>query len=284
MKFGRTTLVALTLASLRALPASAQEPEPDTLRSDQEAVLVRGEVADLTTQRPLLAASIRFLDLEDEGRLAWEGLSDSTGVFVGPRMAASTYRIEIDALGFRTATHVISLSGYGTADLRVELSPAALELEPLVVVSRRRTRLETVGFYDRRTAGFGYAFDRDQIEARNAMFVTDLVRAIPGVTVSPGAIGTGGILRMRGGCIPDVILDGVRLGPPVRLDDILSIEDLEGLEVYSAATTPLGYSRSTCGAVMAWTREPGADGGRPFSWKRAGAAAGFLLLGILLTG
>jgi len=263
--------------------AAAQAPLADTLRSDQEAVLVRGRVTDLTSGHPLPSASVQALDLEAGGRLAWEGLSDSTGTFQGPRLLPSTYQLHVTALGYRTLTHVVVLSGYGVADLQVDLVPAALELEPIVVVSRRRSRLETAGFYERRNRGFGHSFTRAEIEARRPGFVSDIVRTMPGVTVGPGRMGGGGLIRMRGGCVPDVILDGVPLSGPVRLDDILTVDNLEGIEVYSGASSPIEYSRSTCGTVLAWTRDPSGATGRPWNWKRAGAAAGFLLLGILLT-
>jgi len=279
--FGWNLAFALLLG-----PASlgAQAPAANTLRSDQEAVLVRGRVTDLTTGRALPAASLEALDLEAGGRLVWEGMSDSTGAFLGPRLPPSTYRLRVDALGYGPVTHVMTLSGYGEADLQIELAPVALELEPLVVVSRRRSRLETAGFYERRNRGFGHSFTREEIEARRPGYVSDIVRTMPGVTVGPGRMGGGGLIRMRGGCTPDVILDGVSLAGPVRLDDILTVDNLEGIEVYSGSTSPIEYSRSSCGTVLAWTRDPVGVPGRPWSWKRAGVAAGFLLLGFLLAG
>jgi hypothetical protein len=269
----------LALAGTGTVAAQA----PDTLRSDQEGVQVRGRIIDLTTQRPLPSASIRFTDLSQDGRPVWEGLSDSAGVFQGPRLPPSAYGIEVEALGYSPLSHVFDVSGYGFADLAIELSSEALELEPLVVVTRRRSRLESAGFYQRRNRGFGHSMNREEIEARHPMFVSDLMRTMPGITVAPGRMGSGGVLRMRGGCLPDVILDGVRLTQPVVLDDVLAVADVEGIEVYSGSTSPVEYSRSTCGTVLAWSRDPDPTGGRPWSWKRAGAAAGFLLLGFLLT-
>lgn len=257
---------------------------PDTLRSDQEGVLVRGRIVDLTTRRAVPNVSVRLLDLNADGRVVWEGSSDSTGVFLGPRLPPSAYGVETEALGYSELFHVVDISGYGVAELAIDLSPDALELEPLVVVTRQRSRLELTGFFSRRDRGFGHSLTRTEIEARQPTFVSDLVRTMPGVTVAPGLMGGGGILRMRGGCVPDVILDGVRMSPPVALDDILTVADLEGIEVYSGSTSPVEYSHSSCGTVLAWTRDPGRAGGSPWSWKKAGAAAGFLLLGFWLTG
>lgn len=282
MTHARSMVLASVLALAGAWALEAQEP--DTLRSDQEGVLLRGRIVDLTTQRPIPNASVRLLDLDADERLAWSGMTDSTGVFRGQRLPPSVYGVEAEALGYSSLFHTVDISGYGVADLDIELSPDALELDPLVVVTRQRSRLELAGFFRRRDRGFGHSLTRDEIEARQAGFVSDLIRTMPGVTVSPRVMGAGGVLRMRGGCVPDVILDGVRLSQPVALDDILTIEDLEGLEVYSGATSPVEYSHSSCGTVLAWTRDPGRSGGEPWSWKRIGAAAGFLLLGFLLTG
>ena len=281
----RAVLVAgVALVAADGRPSLAQDTPTDTLRSDQEGVQVRGRVADLTTGRALPAASIRLVDVERLDQAAWEGLSDTLGVFVAPRLPPASYQIEVEALGFRSLLHFVTLAGYGSADLQIDLAPAALELEPIVVVSRRRTRLETAGFYDRRQRGFGHTLTREEIEARRVMMVTDLVRTMPGVRVTPGTMGRGGIIQMRGGCVPEVILDGVRMSQPVRLDDILSVADLEGIEIYSGASAPTEFSRSSCGTVLAWTRDPGSTGGSPWSWKRAGAAAGLIILGFLLTG
>ena len=277
---GITVVLATLFVPLGAL---GQTERRDSIPEDEEAVRIRGQVSDLVTQRPLSAATIEVFDLDDDGALTWQGMSDSTGAFVGPRLVPSLYQIRAGALGYQSATHMVPLSGYGSVDLEIDLSPDALELEPLVVVTRRRSALELNGFYDRRERGFGHSMNRAEIEARRAMLVTDLVRSIPGVSVTPGYMGRGGILRMRNGCVPDVILDGVRMTSPVRLDDILHVSDLEGIEVYSGSTSPMQYSHSSCGTVLAWTREPGSRGGSPWSWKRAGAAAGFLLLGFFLT-
>lgn len=283
MKFRNLISVAVTAALLGPVTASGQGVPQDTVPSDQEAVRIRGEVTDISTRRPLELAEIEIFDFEDDRSLAWEGVSDSTGAFVGPRLPPSLYQVRAVALGYQTLTHMVALSGYGVADIQIEMSPEALELEPLVVVTRQRSRLETAGFYERRQRGFGHSLNRAEIEERRPTYVTDLMRMMPGVSVAPGLMGGGGILRMRGGCVPEVILDGVRMTQPVRLDDILQVSDLEGLEVYSAGTSPLEYSHSNCGTVLAWTRDPGSTDGRPWSWKRAGAAAGFILLGFFLT-
>lgn len=283
MKLCTRISVAFTATLLGPVAAFGQGAPQDTVPSDEEAVRVRGVVTDITTRRPLQFAEIELFDFEDQRRLAWQGMSDSTGAFFGPRLRPSLYQVRAVALGYQTLTHMVALSGYGAADLQIEMSPEALELEPLIVVTRQRSRLETAGFYERRQRGFGHSLNRAEIEERHPAYVTDLVRTMPGISVAPGLMGGGGVLRMRGGCIPEVIMDGVRMVQPVHLDEILQVSDLEGLEVYGPGTSPLEYSHSNCGTVLAWTRDPGSADGQPWSWKRAGAAAGFILLGFFLT-
>jgi len=48
------------------------------------------------------------------------------------------------------------------------------------------------------------------------------------------------------------------------------------------ASIPAQYARGGCAAIVVWTREPGG-GDRPFSWRRLGVAAGFVLGAIFLT-
>lgn len=287
----RARVRALVLAGLLlpwAHPALGQTAPGDSLPveppADAEGVEVRGWVADVESGRPLPAASIRVVRLGEAGRetLAWAGSADSTGVFGGPRLAPGAYRLEAGALGYRPAAQDVGLSGYGAVEVQVELSPEALELEPIFVVTRRRSVLERNGFYDRRSGGFGHTLDRAEIEARRPRRVTDLLRTLPGVTVGPGTLGRGGSVRMRGGCSPDVVVDGVKMLPDARLDDILTVSNLEAVEVYPAAMGPARFSRSSCGTVLVWTRDPTVAVGEPTNWKRIGIVAGFFVFGFVL--
>ena len=68
MAHARSMVFASVLALAGAWALDAQEP--DTLRSDQEGVLLRGRIVDLTTQRPIPNVSVRLLDLDAD---AWPG-------------------------------------------------------------------------------------------------------------------------------------------------------------------------------------------------------------------
>jgi len=68
-------------------------------------------------------------------------------------------------------------------------------------------------------------------------------------------------------------VDGVRTIRGTSVDDILSVHDVEAMEVYRGGLIPGRFSSANCGAIVVWTRHV-EDEGRPFSWRRTLTAAG----------
>ncbi|HEV2131332.1 MAG TPA: Plug domain-containing protein, partial [Longimicrobiaceae bacterium] len=133
---------------------------------------------------------------------------------------------------------------------------------------------------------------RDEIEARRGTNrVTDLLRMMPGVDVVSAGGGMGisrtQLITMRGGanrCLPTIYIDGmpVQQYPESGVDDFLSADMLEGVEVYTSfasAPSPI-HSRDGCGVVAFWTRR---DFGGKWSWRKMAAGVGGFLLLIFLT-
>ncbi len=249
-----------------------------------DSVRILGGVVDQATGVALSDATVSIVVRAARGeavRVVWTGVTDSTGVFHSKTIQTGQYGIIIEALGYRTADEDVDLTGARAMDISVELVPEPLELEPLVVVSRRQSRLETSGFYERRRMGQGYSLTREEIEAHRPMLATDVFRRIPGVRLMPSRLGN--LVNFRG-CTPDVIVDGTPLSGPVPIDDILAAEDLEAVEVFSSAYAPIAVSRSQCGVVMIWTREGRHnEQGNPLTWKRVLAAVGFIAFAIFMT-
>ena len=70
-------------------------------------------------------------------------------------------------------------------------------------------------------------------------------------------------VRVRGGCSPRFVIDGMLLAHPVTIDDLLPAVEVEALEVYHRAAVPVSYAEQTaCGVVTLWTRDPGDGGGK----------------------
>jgi hypothetical protein len=270
-------LAALLLAS----QLSAQEP-------DRSAVVVVGTVEDRVQGRPLPQAFLQFSRTSPTDSLAVEVVAEvvtgSNGRFTTRALPPGEYRLLIRALGYQTLDAQVRVDGASPMDLAAELAPEAVSLDAIVVVSRRSRVLESEGFYQRRAQGFGRTFTRDEIQRRGASRTTDVLRMVPGLTLgSPDHLSSPYVF-MRGGCRPDIILDGLNLGPNVPPDDIMPASSLEGLEVHRGATVPIRYRGNPCGAVVMWSIDPSVqEPGHPFSWKRMAVAGGFVVFSILFT-
>lgn len=276
----RLTAISMALAT-SVFPAFAQERERPV--DPQATVRVFGSVIDHSTRQPVPLAEIllRRVDGEDVTRRA----VDEEGRFGFPLMAAGSYAIEVQALGYHAIHETFPIRRVAEVRITVELVPAALELDPIVVVTERRGRLDLAGFNDRRRTGFGRYITREDIEERNPLYVSDLLRTIPGVRVVPVSGGFGNSVRLRRGCRPAVFVDGLRLAAvdDFGIDDLLATQDIEGIEVYHGIQAPAQYSGGSCGSIVLWTRAGERGPGRGSFWKRLAIGLGVLTLGFLLT-
>lgn len=200
----------------------------------------------------------------------WAGTSDNNGRFRSDPLPFGEYEIAIEAPPFSRLEGSLVLRERGLFDLRAEMVALDYELDPIIAVAGRESRLESVGFYERREVGLGDFLSREELLILNPSRISDVFREIPGARVVPGRGGLNDQVRLRGNCVPIVVLDGIRLANPVLIDNVLAVNDIEAVEVYQGATTPVEYiSITTCGVIMLWTRDPSVQG-RGFSWGRVG--------------
>jgi len=267
------------------LPAGAEAQIVPSSAGEGAGVAVLGRVIDIRTSEPIPSVRIVFRLPDTEGDPVWQGLSGSSGTFVTARMEPGDYDVEVQMLGYADILNRISFVQDGDVDLRIELVPEALALEPVVVAVRRTSRLETQGFYERQAMGIGHFLDRADIEIRNPWRVADLFYGIPGARVIPATLGQPAPnVLLRGNCMPLIVLNGAPISNRIRLDEILHPQDLEAVEVYHGATAPIQYSQfTTCGTIMVWTREARLMEGQPFSWRRLLGAAGVVAALILIS-
>jgi len=252
----------------------------------QGEVVVVGGVYDRAQNVPVPQAWIQ---------LAWVGetppgfdppggttLTDTDGRFAFEALPVGRYRLSVDALGYRTLSEEVKIEGASPFTLSVRLAPEAIELEGIVVASVRNPWLEERGFYRRQLRGMGTTFTADDIRDLRIHQVTDLFRMVSGVTLQGAGSPVSPFISFRGGCRPDVVIDGTNFGPNVRIDDQVLPGDVQGIEIYRGATTPGLFSFNSCGAVLIWTLGAASREGQPWSWWRAGFAGGVLLMGYLL--
>jgi len=261
-----TRLVAVLAVLAWALPLSGQAT-PDS------GVGVSGTVLDLRSGTPIPTASVRFVD-PDEDRLVREAHTDGQGRFALDDMPVGAYRVEVSALGYQSLTEAVDIVGLGEVDIRIEMVPEALELDPVVVVTAMSPgRLARSGFFDRKQSAIGTFLTREEILRRaHTGLLSDVFRTIPGARVVPGA-GFGQVPRIqfRGGCEPPVWVDGLRLMGGTTVDEVISAYEVEGMEVYRGITAPAPFiNRDGCGAIAVWTRDPGRGVGTEGLFPTAG--------------
>ena len=143
-----------------------------------------------------------------------------------------------------------------TVEIAAAISSRAIELAPIEVVAVRSRFLEQSGFYDRGEVTWGSQFTREDFEAIDPVWVSDMFYRVPGVTVQHGPLGAQVISCRRtgfgeGDCVLQAYLDGI---PVDDFDiDMLSPPQIEAIEVYRGLAVPIQYP-SRCGVVLIWTR------------------------------
>jgi hypothetical protein len=251
---------------------------------------VRTEALDA----PVIAAEVTVRRAGATFRLT--ARTDSLGRFAVRLPEAGSYTVEIQAEGFVTyVSHPVDIGPVETVSLEIRMGRTVIPLDP-VRVAARVTDPRLSGFHKRRLSGaFGRFLTRADIERHVPPRSTELLRGFSGVTLTAVRRGraaqTGNLISMRGGaalCEPAIYIDGqrVRQSAESTLDDILTPQDIEGVEVYSmGGTAPVQFADpGACGVILFWTRAGGSDGER-FAWRRIGLGlAALAVLGVVLFG
>ncbi len=255
--------VTLMLALLTATGGSAQ-------------VRIVGRVIEAESERPIAGAEIVFRT--PEGLWAGRTLTDADGRFstMMKRSRTAGVRIRADRIGFRqNITPVLYFDDRLFYQVEIRLDPDAVLLAPLEIIARSGN--EPSHFLDafrfRSQHGTGYYITREQIAQQHPSLVTDLLRSVPGLeVVSGGGAGNRPIVQTaRGaarGCDAQVYVDGLLVNKRMltaagsrtdvfRLDDVVSPDAVEGIEIYlGLSTIPAEFlsPEASCGIVAIWTR------------------------------
>jgi TonB family protein len=235
---------------------SAQEtPAPPT--PEKPSPLLRGSIAGTVLDpdgSPLAGAQLQVIGLLGRGSTGSDGTFLLAGIPTGPRM------LRIRRLGFQPESVSVEVTPGGEARVDVRLEPIAQRMEAVVVEARERPvyRGRMARFWERRDRGVGTFFTAEDIDRRNPMQVTDLLRMVPGVQLVPQ--GYEQMIYFRGmRCAPLIWLDGAPASAGYLNPDNFAPNSLAGIEVYSGpAQVPaeLMWVRGagSCGVIALWTR------------------------------
>ncbi len=231
--------------------------------------VLRGTGALRGTVRSISGQPIRGARL-----VLWgSGVEDSTsidGQFSMKSLPSGTYTLEARAIGFLPRRIAVDVpeSTVGTTELNLDAFVPTLD--EIRVRADRDARLDRLADFKRRQkSGFGYFLDEAQVARRNPMFMSDLLRATPGVSVAPSS-GVGDRVMMRGSagggsCIPAVFLDGSRvINPDGILDQYINPQSVRAVEIYTRSSSiPSEFqTQSGCGSIVVWTGPRATPGGR----------------------
>lgn len=185
--------------------------------------------------------------------------TDDSGSFRVPSMPVGVTAVAVRRIGFKPVLLEATLPS--ETPLFILLDPGVQTLSKVVVRDRQRDYTGPLAdFNRRRDMGMGKFITRAEIDRRNAMRTTDMLRMIPGIAVYQGPGGSSMSIR-NSRCQPLVWIDGTpALSGPLDVD-IFAPFTLDGIEVYKGPSEvpvelrgPRGEER--CGVIALWSRMP----------------------------
>ncbi|MBK8247108.1 MAG: carboxypeptidase regulatory-like domain-containing protein [Gemmatimonadetes bacterium] len=206
--------------------------------------------------RPLRGARVRLADAGAEATTNQDGYYALDSLPLGTRL------LDARAIGYLPVTRMVDL---------LPTTPMSLD----VVLESRQTFPDTVkvvgdrlydspqyrDFLQRKRSGFGYYADEQDLERYDPLYLSDIVRRYPGITVR-GTAGTRrstcGARSYRGRHVPAGDLprrDDVGGSAGFSPDFFVPAQDIRGVEVYTRASgMPSQFQTlSGCGSIVVWT-------------------------------
>jgi len=197
--------------------------------------------------------------------------TDSAGKYQISAMPAGAVRLIALRIGYapETVSVVVASAVEVHADF-VMTSTVTLLPEEIIVADPLRGKM---GSFNRRKArGVGAFVTRADIEKRQPTSLSEMLRYLPGVSVTQKMAGEPQPVHMQrsvnstmqAGCVVQLYVDGHPY-PNGNVDDF-SPNSVEGIEVYkSASEVPADFRQrdAMCGLISIWTRDPEAMRRKP---------------------
>ena len=196
--------------------------------------------------------------------------TDSSGKFILALVPIGSYDVAFRRVSYAPMIFMLEISQGDTTEAQVKMNAVAQELTTVHVEERPELVRTLGGFESRRKVGVGHFITRAQIEERNPLVLSDMMRTIPGTNMIPVGMGRS-VLRFSRSqaardCPPTYFIDGT-MAVGYNIDD-MPVSDVEAIELYSGlAGLPAEFAkqRSTiaCGTIVIWTRIPGNNKKKP---------------------
>lgn len=227
---------------------------------------IDGFISD-SALNPLQSAEVKILSTNVRVNTGPNGRFRISQVPAGP------YVLIIRRAGYRPTSTIVEVLASDTLrpSYALERAPTMLDAAIVTAAAVSRRNLE---FDNRRKRGLGEFMTADEINRRNSVYTTELMRRFTSINVSPSAQNFSGGLphyyafnRREAGSLTDaqqqycpmtVYVDNIAMPTPFNLDLLPSPRNLMGIEVYNGpATIPpqfAGFNRG-CGVILVWTKD-----------------------------
>ncbi len=204
-----------------------------------------------------------------------EVTTDAEGSFAMAELPLGSWTLEARALGYVRARRAVDIDESGSAIANLTLDAVTEVLDTVRVLGQRIVLPPDMrDFERRRKAGFGTFIDEKEIERRHPLFVADLFRMVPGVSVVPtrlfsysvvmpgrtlgGTVVNTPLGKAKGsaGCTPAFYIDGTRINSDDgEIDLMVSTAEIRAIEIYTrASNVPAQFnSTSGCGSIVIHT-------------------------------
>jgi hypothetical protein len=195
--------------------------------------------------------------------------SDEDGRVQLARVPAGPAWVQLRRLGYRPESLAVTITPGTPVEVAPRMVRTVVELTAVVVKGRSEVAGPMAGFFRRQQQGHGRFFTAAEVERRNPIQFTDLLRGVPGIRIEQRGMNTA--VRIRGSrCAPLVWLDGQAMGAGEVDLDAFDPRTFEGIEIYGGgASVPAEFQRnflmsSSCGTLLLWSKR-----GEPRARRRA---------------
>jgi hypothetical protein len=185
--------------------------------------------------------------------------TNEKGEFTMRNLPSGTKVLLARHLGFVVQTVAVDLSSRQEQRVTIKLPKFLEMMDPVLVMARRTAALDKVGFNQRRKTGLGFYIGPERLADTHPIFLTDILRQVPGLRVSYGIHGDV-VTSSRGvtnGCVEYYLDDApyVEMNPG-DVNRFVTAREVVAVEVYQGPETPAQYVRPgvACTTVVLWTR------------------------------
>jgi len=186
-------------------------------------------------------------------------LTNEKGEFTLQNLPSGSRVLSMRHLGYGAETVPVDLSPHEPRRVTITLQKYVAVMDPVLVTARRTAALDKTGFTRRSKSGNGYFMGPEQLSRINAFAVTDILRRVPGLRVSPGQFGdvVTSSRDLGRGCI-QYYLDEMPYQElsPGDISAFVNAHEVVAVEVYQSGFTPPQFIRSgtDCTSIVLWFR------------------------------